>query len=205
VHDQEVRRPLEALIEEMDARLGLLAPEIVGDPKRSIFRIHRDVRFSRDKSPFKTHAACWFYHRDAGRIVGQGDTGAAGFYFHLEPDASIVAGGIWMPPAAGLRRIREALTEDPEGFDAVMRARGFRKRFGGLSQEAVLKRMPRGYSPDHPAARWLQYRSFTVSRQLGPEIHDRSLTNVLERDFKMMLPMVRWLNDALGYPAASRR
>jgi hypothetical protein len=65
--------------------------------------------------------------------------------------------------------------------------------------------MPRGYSPDHPAARWLQYRSFTVSRQLGPEIHDRSLTNVLERDFKMMLPMVRWLNDALGYPAASRR
>lgn len=205
VHDQEIRRPLEALIEEMDARLGLLAPEIVGHPKHSVFRIYRDVRFSRDKSPFKTHAACWFYHRDAGRIVGQGDTGGAGFYFHLEPGASIVAGGIWMPPAAGLRRIREALAEDPEGFDAAMRVRGFRKRFGGLSEEAVLKRMPRGYTSDHPAARWLRHRSFTVSRPLGPEIHDRSLPDVLERDFKVLLPMVRWLNTALDYPVADQR
>lgn len=205
VHDQEVRRPLEALIEEMDARLGLLAPELVGDPKRSVFRLYRDIRFSRDKSPFKTHAACWFYHRDAGRIVGQGDTGGAGFYFHLEPGASLVAGGIWMPPAAGLRRIREGLAEDPEGFAATLRVRGFRKRFGGLSGESMLKRMPRGYAPDHPAADWLRYRSFTVSRPLGEEVLARSLPDVLERDFRMMLPMVRWLNRALGYPAAQAR
>ncbi|MFL5575952.1 MAG: TIGR02453 family protein, partial [Gemmatimonadaceae bacterium] len=66
-YEREVRAPLRELVEEMDVRLATVAPEIVGDTKRSLFRIHRDVRFSRDKSPYKTHAACWFFHRAAGR------------------------------------------------------------------------------------------------------------------------------------------
>ena len=72
-YERDVREPLAALVEEMDVRLAELAPEIVGDPKRSLFRIHRDVRFSNDKSPYKTNAACWFYHGDAGRGVGTHD------------------------------------------------------------------------------------------------------------------------------------
>ena len=85
-YEREVRAPLAALVEEMDVRFAELAPEIVGDPKRSLFRIHRDVRFSSDKSPYKTNAACWFYHGDAGRGVGSTTPhGGAGFYFHMEP------------------------------------------------------------------------------------------------------------------------
>ena len=94
-------------------RLATLAPEIVGDPKRSPFRIHRDVRFSADKSPYKTHVACWFHHADAGRGVGAATPhGGAGFYFHMEADRASIGGGIWMPPRPTLQRIRERIDED---------------------------------------------------------------------------------------------
>src|SRR5213594_3739428 len=85
-YERDVRAPMHALIEEMDVRLATFAPEIIGDPKRSMFRIHRDIRFSKDKSPYKTHAACWFYHRDGSRAVGrEAAAGGAGFYFQIAP------------------------------------------------------------------------------------------------------------------------
>ena len=85
-YETHVKRPLQLLVEEVDARLGEVAPEIVGDPKRSVFRIHRDVRFSKDKSPYKTQAAVWFRHRDAGHTVGtRAVHGGAGFYFEIGP------------------------------------------------------------------------------------------------------------------------
>ena len=81
-YEQEVREPMQELIEEMLMRFRSFAPEIGGDPKRSMFRIYRDVRFSKDKSPYKTNAACWFHHRGASRRVGSdGSEGSAGFYF----------------------------------------------------------------------------------------------------------------------------
>src|SRR5262249_23036848 len=70
VYEQELRGPMRHLVEALDARLVSIAPEIIGDAKRSMFRIHRDVRFSQDKSPYKTNAGAWLYHRDAGRKVG---------------------------------------------------------------------------------------------------------------------------------------
>src|SRR5215510_6732148 len=86
LYEREVREPMRRLVEALDARLGSIAPEIVGDPKRSLFRIHRDVRFSKNKSPYKTNAGAWLYHLDAGREVGRGsEGGGAGFYFHIDP------------------------------------------------------------------------------------------------------------------------
>src|SRR5213594_3424813 len=70
-YEADVKQPMRELIEEMDVRLTRFAPEIIGDPKRSMFRIYRDIRFSPDKSPYKTHASCWFYHRDGSRAVGR--------------------------------------------------------------------------------------------------------------------------------------
>src|SRR2546425_12005664 len=82
-YEQDVRDPMRALIEEMDVRLARFAAEITGDPKRSMFRINRDIRFSKDKSPYKTHAACWFYHRDAdARVGGDAEGGGAGGSFY---------------------------------------------------------------------------------------------------------------------------
>ena len=109
-YEQHVKAPMAQLIEEMDVRMASFAPEMVGEPRRSMFRLNRDVRFSKDKSPYKTHAACWLFHRDASSKVGrEAHGGGAGFYFHLQPGASFVGGGCWMPPRPALNRIRAAI------------------------------------------------------------------------------------------------
>jgi uncharacterized protein (TIGR02453 family) len=207
VYDTEVRDPLRALVEEMDVRLARIAPELVGDPRRSIFRIHRDVRFSKDKSPYKTHAACQFYHHDAGRGAGQDAEGAgAGLYFQLADGECFVAGGIWMPARPALEKIREALADDPDGLDEIVSAPAFRRRFKTLSEEAMLSRLPRGYADGHPAERWLRHKSFTASRMLTErEVASPRLAATLERDFAILVPLVRWLNEAIGYRVWEKR
>ena len=207
VYEREVRDPMRALVEEMDVRLARLAPELVGDPKGSVFRIHRDVRFSADKSPYKTHAACQFYHCDAGRGAGQDAEGAgAGLYVQLAPGECFVAGGMWMPARPALERIREAIADDPGAFEALLGAPAFRRRFRRLDEEALLKRMPRGYAEGHPAARWLRYRSFTATRTMTErEAASPGLPDILARDFAALIPLVRWLNAAIGYRPMERR
>ena len=207
IYEQEIRDPMRALVEEMDVRLARLAPELLGDPKRSVFRIHRDIRFSADKSPYKTNAACQFYHHDAGRSAGQDATGAgAGLYFQIARGDCFAAGGMWMPARPALDRIREAIADAPEDFEGLLRAPAFRRRFRGLDQEALLKRMPSGYAATHPAAGWLRYRSFTATRRMTErEIGSPRLPDILARDFAALVPLVRWLNAAIGYRPAARR
>jgi uncharacterized protein (TIGR02453 family) len=206
---RDVLEPMRAIIEELDVRFADVAPEYVGDPKRSMFRIYRDVRFSKDKSPYKAHAALWVYHRAPGRGVGKEIDGGAGFYLHVEPGASLVAGGLWMPPRPSLAKVRDRLTDDPRGWEKIVSAPAFRRRFGKLSDDEegiLLKRLPRGYQPGHPAERWLRYNSFTAHRAytdaeiLSPKLVDRAM-----KDFALLVPMCRWLNAALGHLPATRR
>jgi len=206
-YERHVRGPMRNLVEEMDVRLARFAPELIGDPKHSIFRINRDIRFSRDKSPYKTHVAAWFYHRDASRKVGQdGEGGSAGFYVQIAPGDSFTGGGIWMPPRPALTRIRDAVAEHPTAFGRIVGNPRLRRRFGGLTREDALKRVPRGFAPDHPAAPWLQLQSFTAGRQLSDaQATSNRLGALLERDFLLLLPLVRWLNSALGLRPARRR
>jgi uncharacterized protein (TIGR02453 family) len=207
VYETAVRDPMRALVEEMDVRLARIAPELMGDPRRSVFRIHRDVRFSRDKSPYKTNAACQFYHLDAGRGAGRdADGAAAGLYFQLADGECFVAGGLWMPARPTLDRVREAIDADPEALDRLIRAPAFRRRFRELTPEAVLTRMPRGYAESHPAAGWLRFQSFTASRDMPErEVLSPRLPDILARDFAALVPLVRWLNQAIGYSSRDRR
>lgn len=206
-YESAVKAPMRALIEEMDVRLARIAPEMVGDPKRSMFRIHRDIRFSHDKSPYKTNAGCWFYHRGGSSSVGQeAEGGGAGFYFHLEPGGCFAAGGLWMPPRPALSRLRDAIAENPTAFARAAASPAIQKRFGGLSEAAMLKRMPRGFAEDHPAAAWLRHQSFTLSRVLSDaQVTSARLPALIEAEFTAMLPLVRWLNGVLGLRPATRR
>ena len=200
VFQAEIQQPLRALVEEIDVAFARFAPEITGNPKRSLFRIYRDVRFSKDKSPYKTHAACWFYHMDAGRGVGGEAEGGAGFYFHFAPKEIMIAAGIWMPPRALVQKIREAIVDDQKGFEKLVDSPAFKRRFRGLDTEGMLKRMPRGYAEDHPAAKWLRYQSFTVARMMTEqELFSPRLAKILAKDYEALTPYVRWLNKALGY------
>ena len=206
-YEAVIRGPLRGLVEEMDVRFARFAPEIVGEPRRSVFRIYRDVRFSKDKSPYKTHAACWFYHRDASHRVGQeSHGGGAGFYLQVAPGDSFLGAGLWMPPREALGRLRDALLEHQATFERAVRSPRVRRRFGDLDDDAMLKRSPKGYPADHPAARWLRYQSFTLGRALtdAQAVSDR-LPAMLEADFRLLLPLVRWLNAALGLKSADSR
>jgi uncharacterized protein (TIGR02453 family) len=206
---REISDPMKALIEELDVRFAGVAPEFVGDPRSSLFRIYRDVRFSKDKSPYKTHAALWIFHRAPGRGVGKEIDGGAGFYVHLEPGACLVAAGLWMPPRPSLAKVRAHFDDDLAGWKRAVTAPAVLKRFGGLVEDeegVLLKRLPRGFEEGHPAERWLRFNSFTMHRSysdaemLSPKLADKAM-----KDFALLIPMCRWLNRALGYlPAKSR-
>ena len=200
-YESAVREPMRALIGDVNAHFARFAPEMGGDPKRSMFRINRDIRFSKDKSPYKTNAGCWFNHRSAStKVGGEAHEGSAGFYFHFEPGKSFAGAGLWMPPRPQLDSLRESIAEDWRGFDRM--AKGLR-RYGGLSEEhGMLKRMPRGYDDDHPAGRYLRLQSYTCGRKItDAQLVDPKLPAIIAREFSGMLPLVRWLNTALGFRA----
>jgi uncharacterized protein (TIGR02453 family) len=204
-YEQDVREPMRELVEELDVRFARFAPEIGGDPKRSMFRINRDIRFSKDKSPYKTNAGCWFHHRSASRKVGsEAAEGSAGFYFHLQSGESFIGGGVWMPPRQQLTKLRDAIAERPQAF--IRMVESLPKRFGGLTDENALKRMPRGYAEDHAAAKWLKYQSFTSGRSLSAaQVTSGKLPALLEREYEALLPLVRWVNGAFGLSATQKR
>lgn len=205
-YEHEVRQPLALLVEEIDARLGATAPEFTGSPKRNIYRIHRDTRFSKDKTPYKTNAACWWGHRDASRRGEEGAHAGAGLYFELNPTGSYAAGGTWMPARHTLATLRDAIAEDPAGFEATMASAAFRRTWKALDEEAMLTRLPRGFAPGHPAERWLRYQSFTVTAPLARrDVLSRGLPDILMERFASLLPLVRWLNAAQGLRPAARR
>ena len=111
-----------------------------------------------------------------------------------------------MPPRPGLNKIRESLADDSEGFEDIVLSRGFKKRFGALDPEATLTRTPRGFDADHKAAVWLRYQSFTAGCAVtNDELQSAKLPSRLANHYAAMLPMIRWLNTALGLKPSSMR
>ena len=111
-----------------------------------------------------------------------------------------------MPPRPALKKFRVAIANDPKSFERIVRAPALVKRVGSLSEDSMLKRAPRGYEEDHPAARWLKFQSFTVGRRLSDaEVTGGRLTSILQSHYEAMLPLVRWLNTTLGLAPAKKR
>jgi uncharacterized protein (TIGR02453 family) len=152
-YEQHVRGPFLEFIAELAPPLAKISRQIVADPRPiggSLFRIHRDVRFGRDKRPYKTHAGAHFAHRGA-----QEDVHAPGFYLHLEPDGCFAAAGVWQPDAAALQKIRDAVVAAPERWK---RALGGKLSLDG----ATLTRPPRGFDPAHPLIEDLKRKDFVT-------------------------------------------
>lgn len=184
-YEQAVKRPLVGFIQDLAPRLAKINPAFVADAK-SIFRIHRDTRFSADKSPYKTHAAAQFRHSLATR-----DVHMPGFYLHLEPDNCFLAAGMWMPQPENLARIRQAIVRQDYRWLEL------RKKLE-LDGEGKLKRPPKGYGADHPLIEDLKQRSFTVSINLSEEqVLSDKLLEVVDRGFRKLNPLNQFLSDIM--------
>jgi len=181
-------------ITDFGAHLPEISSNYIASPKAtggSMFRIYRDVRFSKDKSPYKTAAAVQFRH-----IAGK-DVHAPGFYLHLEPGSVFAGCGIWRPESKVATKIREAIVDKPDAWHAVIGDEAFRKAFQ-LEGES-LKRPPRGFDANHPLIEDLKRKDFIASAELSEEIVCRD--DFLERYVnlcKAASPLMQFLTEALG-------
>ena len=155
-----------------------------------IFRINRDIRFSNDKSPYKAHMGAFIVK--GGRKNGDK---FAGYYVHIEPGASMIAGGAYVPPAPWLNAIREKIDQEPEKFIKILKQKDFVLVFGELQGEK-LKRTPKGYAQDHPHAELLKHKSYlVVNSPTDKEVMDPGYLNHVISVAKAMKPLNDFLND----------
>ena len=167
------------------------APDLISDPKVSLFRIYRDTRFSSDKSPLKTAVAAHFPSRRFARSEG------AGLYFEVAPGWVWIGGGMYMPSTSDLQAIRSRIAATHPRLHRLVTASTFRKAVGELTGER-LTRVPNGYVKEHPAAHYLQFKQFIggceyeAAFATSPRFYSELL-----RVFKAVTPLVGFLNHAL--------
>ena len=160
--------------------------------KECIFRINRDVRFSKDKSPYKSNMAGYFNK-------GGKKSNGSGYYLHIEPGKSFAAGGTWMPEPADLAKIRQEIDYDWAQWKKITGHADFKKQFAkGLENSYVLVRPPKGYDENNPAIEYLKMKSFVVTRPFtDAAILDRSFVKEVAKTFRSMKPMIDFLNKAI--------
>jgi uncharacterized protein (TIGR02453 family) len=162
------------------------------EAKKCIFRINRDIRFSKDKTPYKSNFG-------ASISPGGKKSFDPGYYIHIEPGKSFLAGGMWMPPASQLGAIRQEIDYNTKEFKKIISNKDFVKYFGGLDQEGKLQSAPKGYAKDHPSIELLKLKSYIVVHNLKDnEIFSKDLFRNCVSVFKSLYPLDLFLRKAIG-------
>lgn len=190
-YEQHVRGPMIELLTRLAGDLPAFAPELISDPRVSLYRIYRDTRFSADKRPLKTHVAAHFPAKGFARNEG------AGLYLEIAPAWVWIGGGLYMPSSPDLRAIREHIAVNHRKLHQVVTSPSFRGAVGELDGEQ-LSRVPHGYVKDHPAGAYLRFKQFLAGREFEAELapRDRFYGEVLHI-FRAVAPLVRFLNTPL--------
>ena len=195
-YEASVKDPALGFIQDFSATLGKLSPHFRADPRAnggSLFRIYRDTRFSKDKSPYKTYTGIQFRHEMAK------DAHAPGFYLHLEPKQCFVGVGIWHPDGKTLKKLREGLVEDPGAWRKATSGSAFKKRFK-LSGDRLV-RPPRGFDPEHPLIEDLKWKDYiAVSNLSQKDVMDPDFIKEFAGFCRAGFPFVTFLCNALGIP-----
>jgi len=194
IYEEKVRGPMLKLVGALMRRLADFAPDHVGDPNKAIYRIYRDTRFSKNKTPYKTHIAAVFPRCDLQKHSG------AGYYFSVSPEEIEVGGGVYMPPPEALRAIRGHLAENHKEFRRIVAAPVVKRFFGEVYGDR-LTRVPKGFAPDHPAADLLRLKQYLLFANLDVKL---ATTPKLYREvaarFKAMTPFLEFLNRPFAPP-----
>ena len=179
------------ILDRLAIDLPAFAPDLVASPKASMYRIHRDTRFSADKSPYKTHVAAIMPHRKLTKH------GGAGLYFHVATDQVFIGAGVYAPEPRQLYQLREHIAGNVRRFRSIVESPIFRRSFGNL-RGTRLQRVPRAFDKDHQAAEYLKLRQFLAGCErpstfaTGPRFY-----NSLRGLFEQLSPFVTFLNDPL--------
>jgi uncharacterized protein (TIGR02453 family) len=205
-YEEHVRDPALQLIAQMREPLAAISPQLIAEPKPvggSMFRIHRDTRFSSDKSPYKTHVGITFYHaatkavaRSEGSNAAMGRLDAPVLYLHIQPGESFLGGGIWHPQPDTLKLIRGYVLNNPQSWKDVTRPPKLPRQWslGGES----LSRPPKGYDPQHELIEDLKRKDYIVSTRLSDEqLMAPDLAKQLLKQYRPVVPLYDWLCGAL--------
>lgn len=193
IHRKEYKALRDAFIQWldiMDARLGALDPGYFPTPgKRGVNRINNNLLFHPDRPVYKDH-----FGAGLDKAPGKGD-----FYVQIGIEQSLLAGGVWRPAPADLSRIREAIDYDGEILEEILLKPSFKKLFGTLYEDRPLKRMPKGYSADHPQADLLKNKTFAVIRPISKAVVlSKDFEDIVVETYMELLPFRTYLNRALS-------
>lgn len=163
------------------------------DPKKCIFRINRDIRFSKDKSPYKTNLG--------GFITPGGRNGGyAGYYIHIEPNNCFLAGGIYMPPADRLKAVRREIYENTDDFKKIINEKNFKKHFKEISSEDQLKNAPKGFPKDFEDVDLLKHKHYTVMKPINESlVTSEKYLDEIRETFRALYPFNNFINEAINY------
>ncbi len=184
--DQFLEKLLEELVKFEEGLAGL-------NPKKLAFRIYRDVRFSKDKRPYKVNMGAGF--SPGGKMIQE-----PGYYLHIEPgNKSLLAGGLYMPDANNLAKIRQEIDYDSEKLSKILSNKKFKTLFPSLDDFDKLKTAPKGYAKDHPHIELLKHKSFIVSHPFtDKEVKDKKFIRNVVETAKIIKPLNDFLRDAIA-------
>lgn len=195
-YETSVRDPVLKFIVDAGPGIKRLSPYFIADAKPtggSLMRIYRDIRFSKDKRPYKTTIGVHFWH-------ARGKEGATpAFYLHLEPDNSSIGAGIWRPESGALERVRDAIVDEPEKWERATSGRELPSRFNMTGES--LKRPPDGYDPNHPFIADIKRKDFAMSMPFSDDKVPRpDFMETLLEAFRLLGPFTKFLAQAVGLP-----
>ena len=186
----QVKEEVEQIIHVVGQKLVEIDPVLQGftEPSHVLFRIYRDVRFSKDKQPYKTHFGCFF-------AQGGKSAPSAGYYLHLEPKNAFVSGGLWCPEPSVLKKVRQEILYNTEDFMKILNAPQFKTFFPKLDEEDMLQRIPSGFPNDFEYGHLLRHKHYTVSTALTEDVvfSDTLIDHVMKR-FEALKPFIAFLN-----------
>lgn len=161
--------------------------------KNCTFRINRDIRFSKDKSPYKAHLGVWLSSGAKGK-------NRSGYYVHIEKDKCFIAGGFYCPEAEDLKKVRKEIAFFYEDLEAILKEKNFKKEFGDFdrNESSVLKNPPRGYEKDHPAIEYLKLKSFEASQKFDiSEVLKKDFVETMSKKLIALKPLNDFINRAV--------
>lgn len=190
----EAKDDFEKLLKDIITAFGKIDPDIAPlEAKNCIFRQYRDIRFSQDKTPYKQHMGASFDR-------GGKKSGFAGYYLHIEPgNKSMAGGGIWMPEAEQLKKIRQEIDYNQEEFYSILNQNDFKKIYGDLEQgEFKLSREPKGYEKDNPAIEYLKLKSLVATQILTDnDLVSKDVLQKILSAFTALMPLIKFINRSL--------